>query len=40
MLASIDAQGGVPVFNSAEAFAREMAEDLRDVAPAGEKYLK
>lgn len=40
VLASIDAQGGVPVFNSAEAFTREMAEDLRDVTPVGEKYLR
>ncbi len=40
VLASIDTQGGVPVFNSAEVFAREMAEDLRDIAPIGEKYLK
>ena len=40
VLASIDTQGGIPVFNSADAFAREMAEDLRDIAPIGEKYLK
>ena len=40
VLASIDTQGGVPVFNSAEAFSKEMAEDLRDIAPIGEKYLK
>jgi len=31
---------GVPVINSAEAFSKEMAEDLRDIAPIGEKYLK
>lgn len=40
VIASIDAQGGVPVFNSAEAFSREMVEELQGLETLAQKYLK
>jgi tripartite-type tricarboxylate transporter receptor subunit TctC len=40
VLAAIDTQGGVPVFNAAADFERELAEELRDIGPIGEAYLK
>jgi hypothetical protein len=40
VLAAIDAQGGVPVFNSTDAFTREMTEELQGLEQLAQKYLK
>jgi tripartite-type tricarboxylate transporter receptor subunit TctC len=39
VLAAIDSQGGVPVFNSPEEFGREIQQELQFITPLGDKYL-
>lgn len=40
VIAAIDAQGGVPVFNSSDVFTREMTEELQGLEQLAQKYLK